>query len=334
LLKIDPEQLKDAPGFEKGTLPNTTDPLFHQEIYSFYNARPYARQQQKNALAEAQATQEHAGEQSDWGNWDWDSWVGGGDDTTWARRLSELIGTNIENAQGDTIAELEDVIVDSREARAGYAVVSFGGTLGFFADTAIIPWNALRLNLEREAYVTDATLAQFEQAKLSDTEYRNLEDRQYSEALYGTFGTTPFWEEFGYEAGRNQTARTADAKVRSDDAANKAQAKADDANAKADTAAKEQNSNTVTGTVVSVSNYPGAATEAESQGGVRVRVRTESGTVRTVHFATSEEQAQQDLTLNRGDDVIFTGETRDYRGHKVLFASEVQQNGKATTFLK
>jgi len=317
LLDMNPEQLKNAPGFEKGTLPNMSDPLFHETVYSFYNTKPYTlAEQQKEARAEAQ-------ERADERAFDWKSWVNRGEDTTWARRLGELIGTNVENAQGETIAELEDVIVDSREARAAYAVVSHGGTLGFFADTAIIPWNVLRLDLAREAYVTGVTLGQLEQATLSDTKYRILEDRKYSEALYGTFGTKPYWEEFGYEAMKERAARTAEVK-----------AEADVARDAVDTAANELNSNTVTGTVVSVSSYPGATPQAESQRGVRVRVRTESGATRTVHLASIAELQQKALTLNRSDKVVITGENRVYRGHNVFYAHMVQTDGKTFTFDK
>ena len=208
-LAIDPERLENAPGFEQGTLPNTADPLFHEEVHSFYDARPYSVEEQERARADAEATQQHAQEHtgepaSDWSSWwDWDSWVNRGDDTTWARRLGDLIGKNIENAQGETIAKLKDVILDTREARAVYAVVSYGGALGFAADTAIIPWDTLRLDMERGAYVTDVTLDQLEQAKLSDAEYRNLEDREHSKALHETFDMDPFWEVFGYETKTN-----------------------------------------------------------------------------------------------------------------------------------
>ena len=198
-LGINPEQLKSAPGFEKGTLPDTADPLFHEGVHSFYNTEPYSLEQQKKAHAEAQATQQ---EQADERAFDWGSWVHR-DGTTWARRLGDLIGKDIENEQDHTIAKLKDVIVESREARAAYAVVSYGGTLGFSADTAIIPWNALSLDLAREVYVIDATPAQLERAKLNDTEYRKLENRKYSKALYGAFDTQPFWEEFGYETEKN-----------------------------------------------------------------------------------------------------------------------------------
>jgi sporulation protein YlmC with PRC-barrel domain len=318
-LAIDPEQLKSAPGFEKGILPNTSDPLFHESVYSFYNTKPYSLEQKKKARADAQATQEKVDDSA----FDWAGWVNRGEDTTWARRLGEVIGTNIENAQGEAIAELEDVIVDSREARAGYAVVSFGGTLGYFADTAIIPWNALRLDLTRDAYVTDATLAQLERAKLSDTEYRNLEDMNYSQALYGNFHTQPYWEEFGYETEMAETDRKAELKASSDDTADAAE----------DTA-NELYPNAVTGTIVTVSSYGGVTPETQSQRGVRIRVRSSSGAVRTVHLDTNEESQRQELMLKRGDKVAITGEQMDYRGHKVLYAREVQKDGKTIKFEK
>jgi sporulation protein YlmC with PRC-barrel domain len=379
-LNIDAEKLKSAPGFEKGTLPSASDPLFHKQVYSFYNVKPYSTEQQEKALDDVQTTQIHAQEHtdgertSDWVSmWDWNSWVNRGDDTNWARRLEEVIGTNIENKQGETIAELEDVIVDSREARVAYAVVSFGGTLGLFGETAIIPWNAIRLDLARDAYVTDVTLTQLERAKLGDTEYRKLEDRKHSEALYTVFGTRPYWEEFGYEVEADKlskaartteekadaartteamadAARTTDARANAArtttaniNAAHTAEANANaarttEANANAartaEAKANEQASNTATGTVVSVSSYAGATPETQSDRGVRVRVRTESGSVRTVHLTTNEELQRQQLTLNRGDNVVITGEQRDYLGQMVLFAHEVQKDGKTVKFEK
>jgi len=170
-----------------------------------------------------------------------------------------------------------------------------------------------------------------EQAKLSDTEYRNLEDRNYSEALYGTFQTQPYWEEFGYEARREQAARTAEARAEAEIDAN-ANANAADRPAAANTAANDQGGNTVAGTVVSVSSNLGTTPETQSEQGVRVRVRTESGTIRTVHLVTNEGAQPPELTLNRGDKVVITGEPRDFRGHKVLTAREILKDGKAVKF--
>jgi len=43
---------------------------------------------------------------------------------------------------------------------------------------------------------------------------------------------------------------------------------------------------------------------------------------------------RQELTINRGDEVVITGEQRDHRGHKVLLAHEVEKDGKTVTLKK
>lgn len=45
-------------------------------------------------------------------------------------RASKLIGTNVTNAQGENLGEIEDLIVNTSTGKVDYAVLEFGGTLG------------------------------------------------------------------------------------------------------------------------------------------------------------------------------------------------------------
>lgn len=45
-------------------------------------------------------------------------------------RASKMIGKEVENAQGENLGEITDLIVDVRSQRVHYAVLSFGGALG------------------------------------------------------------------------------------------------------------------------------------------------------------------------------------------------------------
>jgi sporulation protein YlmC with PRC-barrel domain len=45
-------------------------------------------------------------------------------------RASKIIGKNVENAQGENLGEIKDLIVDIGGQRVHYAVLSFGGALG------------------------------------------------------------------------------------------------------------------------------------------------------------------------------------------------------------
>lgn len=45
-------------------------------------------------------------------------------------RASKLIGMAVENAQGESLGEIKDLVVDVNNERVHYAVLGFGGTLG------------------------------------------------------------------------------------------------------------------------------------------------------------------------------------------------------------
>ncbi len=47
-----------------------------------------------------------------------------------AMRASKIIGANVENANGDNIGEIKDMMVDARNERVRYVVLSHGGVLG------------------------------------------------------------------------------------------------------------------------------------------------------------------------------------------------------------
>lgn len=47
-----------------------------------------------------------------------------------AMRASKIIGANVENANGDNIGEIKDMMVDTRNERVRYVVLSHGGVLG------------------------------------------------------------------------------------------------------------------------------------------------------------------------------------------------------------
>ncbi len=54
-------------------------------------------------------------------------------------KASELIGFNIENADGDNIGEINDLLVDLGSGHVTYAILSFGGFLGLGDQLVAIP---------------------------------------------------------------------------------------------------------------------------------------------------------------------------------------------------
>lgn len=70
-------------------------------------------------------------------------------------RASEVLGYNIENAAGDNVGEIEDIVVDLNSARVLYAVLFFGGFADLGENFYAVPLRTLNFNHENEAFVLD-----------------------------------------------------------------------------------------------------------------------------------------------------------------------------------
>lgn|SRR5690554_2774660 len=55
---------------------------------------------------------------------------------------SDISGTNIRNLQGEDIGEIKDLMIDWKNGTVAYAVLSFGGFLGFGEKLFAIPLEA------------------------------------------------------------------------------------------------------------------------------------------------------------------------------------------------
>ena len=102
-----------------------------------------------------------------------------------AYRLSEVKGFNVENAQGDDIADIEDVVIDIDEGKVRYVAVSFSESWGYGEKLFAMPWNALRFMHEGEEnkIVLNVTQAQMKSATGFDNDdWPNFADPKWREA--------------------------------------------------------------------------------------------------------------------------------------------------------
>ena len=77
---------------------------------------------------------------------------------------STLTGFNIVNLAGETLGDVEELMVDLAHGTVAYAVMSSGGFLGIGEKLFAIPWRALRLDSERRAFVLDVQKSHFDNA--------------------------------------------------------------------------------------------------------------------------------------------------------------------------
>ncbi|TXL76754.1 PRC-barrel domain containing protein [Vineibacter terrae] len=66
-------------------------------------------------------------------------------------------GTPVCRPTGEKIGEIQRLMIDKVSGNVAYAVLSFGGFLGFAQKHIPIPWASLKYNLQSGAYELDVT---------------------------------------------------------------------------------------------------------------------------------------------------------------------------------
>jgi hypothetical protein len=87
------------------------------------------------------------------------------------RETSNLIGSNKEvegtpvyRPNGDSIGQIERVMIDKLSGKVAYAVFSFGGFLGMGKDYYPLPWSVLTYNPSLGGYEVNITEQQLKNA--------------------------------------------------------------------------------------------------------------------------------------------------------------------------
>jgi sporulation protein YlmC with PRC-barrel domain len=117
-------------------------------------------------------------------------------------RASKLIGADVENAQGEDLGQIEDIVLDPKEGSVAYAVLSFGGFLGLGEKYFAIPWSALTAKAEED----DTLILNVDKEKLKNApgfeknSWPNMADRTWGKEIHSFYGVPPYWE--GRQASR------------------------------------------------------------------------------------------------------------------------------------
>ncbi len=120
--------------------------------------------------------------------------------------VDHLIGTEIQNQQGEKIGEIDSVLVDVEKGKVGFVTVSGGGVLGVGEEQYIVPFNALQKKMpqgeqaqegERQLRQVVFTLNkqkdQLKEVPQGDIEEALTQDQ--SRQIHEHYGVSPYWEE-------------------------------------------------------------------------------------------------------------------------------------------
>ncbi|HEV7801284.1 MAG TPA: PRC-barrel domain-containing protein [Burkholderiales bacterium] len=108
---------------------------------------------------------------------------------------SSLEGETVQNHQGETLGEIEEIMLDVRGGRIAYAVLAVGGFLGMGEKYFAIPWRALTLDTDRKCFLLDVDKDRLKNAPGFDKEHwPSMADQKWAGDVHQYYGTVPYWE--------------------------------------------------------------------------------------------------------------------------------------------
>jgi sporulation protein YlmC with PRC-barrel domain len=107
---------------------------------------------------------------------------------------STIKGDKIVNESGDDLGKIEELMIDLRDGRLAYVVMSFGGFLGLGDKLFAIPWQAFRLKLHDHAFILDIPKDVLEKAEGFDKDNWPITSREWVSTVYSYYGYQPYWQ--------------------------------------------------------------------------------------------------------------------------------------------
>jgi sporulation protein YlmC with PRC-barrel domain len=121
--------------------------------------------------------------------------------------VDNLIGTEIQNQQGEKIGQIDSVLVDVENGRIGFVTMTSGGVFGMGQDKYIVPFNALQKKMPQgtQAQVSERQQRQVvftlnkEKDQLKAVPEGDIEEvltrQNQSREIHEHYGVSPYWEE-------------------------------------------------------------------------------------------------------------------------------------------
>lgn len=110
-------------------------------------------------------------------------------------RADKVIGTTVKNPQGETLGEIDNLMIDLEGGRVAFAVLSSGGVLGLGGKLVAVPWHALTLKPGERTFILNMDKEKLQNAPgFEKNSWPELTDRQWLSEVYTYYGNQPYWE--------------------------------------------------------------------------------------------------------------------------------------------
>jgi sporulation protein YlmC with PRC-barrel domain len=112
------------------------------------------------------------------------------DETTRLIASNKVEGTAVYNPDGERLGSVYNFMVNKRTGQVEYAVLQFGGILGFGSDYYPLPWNTLNYDTGQGGYVVDMDRSTLENGPHYRDSDEPVHDMAYGRQVYSHYGVT------------------------------------------------------------------------------------------------------------------------------------------------
>ena len=106
-----------------------------------------------------------------------------------------ILGAKVLNRERQDLGTIEDLVVDTRDSRIAYAILSFGGFLQMGDKHFAIPWAALAFNVAEKIAVLNVDKNRLKNAPGFDKDHwPDMADTEWGSQIHGHYGYRPYWE--------------------------------------------------------------------------------------------------------------------------------------------
>jgi hypothetical protein len=105
-----------------------------------------------------------------------------------------VTGSKVENTKGDNLGHIEEIMIDKSSGRVGYAVLNYGSFLGMGGKLFALPWDILKYDTRRSAYVIGIPEERLKNAPSFDSgTWPDMGDPAWGKAIHDYYGSPADW---------------------------------------------------------------------------------------------------------------------------------------------
>ncbi len=101
-----------------------------------------------------------------------------------------LIGNDVCNRDGDSLGDIQELMIDMASGQVAYAVMSFGGFLGMGDKLFAVPWQALVLDTTNKRFTLAVSKEALKDAPGFDkSRWPSMADKTWASGVHRFYGT-------------------------------------------------------------------------------------------------------------------------------------------------